>query len=63
MGRENKRSGDDANLQLPNFYVLPVLFSHLSVFQSCVSWTPFCIFCCYVSQAVVSGTYISAAVS
>jgi len=33
MGRENTRSGDDANFQLTNFYVLTALFSHLSVFS------------------------------
>jgi len=39
---------------LPNF----------QCFQSCVSWTPLCIFSfCYVSNAVVSGTYPWVAVS
>jgi len=31
MGHENKRSGGDANLLLPNFYVLPALSFQLSV--------------------------------
>jgi len=32
-------------------------------FQSCVSWTPLCIFSCYVSHAVVSGMYPLVAIS
>jgi len=39
---------------LPNF----------QCFQSCVPWTPFCIFSfCYFSYAVVSGTHPWVAVS
>jgi len=36
---------------------------NLQCFQSCVSWTPFCIFSCNVSHAVVSVTYPWVAVS
>ena len=55
--------GGDANLLmlLPNFCVASLVFQ---CFESCVSWTPFCIFSfIYVSHAVVSGTYTSVAVS
>jgi len=31
MGRENKKSGGEVNLLLPNFYVFPALSSHFSV--------------------------------
>jgi len=68
MGRENKEVG-----AMPMCYCLtfmfPVLSSQLSklcnmCFQSCVSWTPLCIFSfCYVSNAEVSGTYPWVAVS
>jgi len=45
------------------FNVLPALSSHLSVFSNFV-WTPFFTFsCCYVSHAVLSGTYPSVVVS
>jgi len=49
-----KQSGADANLLFPNFQ--PCL-PNFQCFQSCVSWTPFCIFSCYFSFAVVWGTY------
>ena len=56
-GAPKWRIGADAHLLLPNFYVLPTLSSQLSVFSK-LSWTPFCIFSFYVSNAVVSGTYL-----
>jgi len=57
------KSGGDANLPLPNFVRCQPCLSPFQCFQSCVSWTPLCIFSCYVSHAVVSGTYPSEATS
>ena len=61
MGRENKEVG-----AMPTCYCLccqPCL-PNFQCFQSCVSWTPFCIFSfCYFSFAVVWGTYPWVAIS
>jgi len=52
------------NLLLPNFYVLPALPSQLSVFSKLCIMNTFCIFSfCYVSHAIVSGTYPWVAIS
>jgi len=55
----NKEMGTmPTNLLLPNFFVLLASWLHnFQCLQSCVSWTPFWIFSCYVSHAIVSGTY------
>jgi len=58
------KSGDDANLLLANFCVLPTLSSHLSVFSKSCIMNILCIFSfCYVSHAVVSGTHPWVAIS
>jgi len=48
----------DANMLLPNFYVLPALSSQLSVFSKlCIMNTLLHFSFYYFSYAVVSGTY------
>jgi len=63
MVRENKVEA------MPIYYCLTFMccqpcLPNFQWFQSCVSWTPFCIssFCC-VSHAIVSGAYPSVVVS
>jgi len=48
----------------PTFMSCQPCLPTVQCFQSCISWTPFCIFSfCYVSNAVVSETYSLVAVS
>jgi len=63
MGRKNKEVG-----AMPTCYCLTLMccqpcLPNFRCFQSCVSWTHFCISFCYVSNAVVSGTHPWVAVS
>jgi len=58
------KSRGDVNLLLPNFCVLPTLSFNLSVFSKlCIMNTLFIFSFCYVSHAVVSGTYPPVAIS
>ena len=63
MGREYKEVGAMATCYCLTFMCCQPCLSNFQCFQSCVSWTPFCIFSCYVSNAVVSGTYPWVAIS
>jgi len=63
MGRETKEVG-----AMPTCYCLTVMccqpcLPNFKCFQSCVSWTPICIFSSYFSYASISGLYPWVAVS
>jgi len=58
MGRENKEVGAMPTCYCLTFMCCQPCLPNFQCFQSCVSWTPFCIrFFCYVGLAIVSGTY------
>ena len=58
MRRENKEVGAMPTCYCLTFESCKPCLLNFQRFQSCVSWTPFCIFSfCYFSYAVVSGTY------
>jgi len=62
MVRENKVEA------MPIYYYLTFMccqpcLPNFQCFQSCASWTPFCISSCCVSHAIVSGVYPSVVVS
>ena len=58
MGRETKEVGAMPTCYCLTFVCCKPCLPNFQFFQSCVSWTPFCIFSfCYFSYAVVSGTY------
>jgi len=64
MGRENKEVEVMPTCYRPTYVCCKPRLPTFQSFQSCVSWTPLCIFSFrYVSHAVVSGTYPSVAVS
>jgi len=63
MGRETKEVWAMPTCYCLTFKCCQPCLPNFQCFQSCVSWTPFCIFSCYFSYAVVSGTYPWAAVS
>jgi len=59
MGRETKELGAKPTSYCLTFICCQPCLPNFQCFQSCVSWTPFCIFSfCYFSYAVVSGTYL-----
>jgi len=62
MGRENKEEGEMPTCYCLTFICCQPCGPNFHCFQNCVSWTPLCIFSCYVSHAAVSGTYLSVAV-
>jgi len=58
MGRETKEVGAMSTCYCLTFVSFKPCLLNFQRFESCVSWTPFCIFSfCYFSYAVVSGTY------
>jgi len=58
------KRGATPTCHCPTFVCCQPCLPTFQCFQSCVSWTPRCIFSyCYVSHAVVSGTYTSVAIS
>jgi len=63
MGCENKKLKTMPTCYCLNFICCQPCLPSFQCFQSCVSWTPFCIFSCYASHVVVLGTYPWAAVS
>jgi len=64
MGRENKEVAPMSTCYCLIFMCCQPCLPSFQCFQSCGSWTPFCIFSfCYVSHAVVSGSHPSVAVS
>jgi len=63
-GRENKEVRAMPTCYCLTFMCCKPCFSNFHCFQSCVSWTTYCIFSfCYFSYAVVSGTCPWVAVS
>jgi len=57
MGHENKEVGTMPTCYCLTFMCCLPCLPNFQCFQSCVSWTPFCIFSfCYVSNAFTDAT-------